>query len=119
MEALSKVRAFKATDAFVLEAYRDVAGLRGRPGEELARELRTVVVRCGAALVAASAAGGGGSSEQGWVASARSFLAESRYYLYRARRLGLIDQRRYRGLVVRHDAALRELDALSEPGSPG
>ena len=109
--AQQRVRAFRATDAFVLEAYREAASLRGSLGAEIGREIRTVVVRCGGALVAASAAESGLPAERRLLESARLSLAEGRYYLYLARRVGLLDQRRYRGLMARHEAALRELEA--------
>jgi hypothetical protein len=106
-----RLQAFRATDSFVLEAYREAAGLRGALGGEIGREIRAVVVRCGGALVAASAAGSGRPAERRLLETARLSLAEGRYYLYLARRVGLLDQRRYRGLMVRHEAAIRELDA--------
>jgi hypothetical protein len=117
---LPRVKAFRATDAFVLEAYREAASLRGALGVEIGREIRAVVVRCGGALVAASAATSGRPAERRLLESARLSLAEGRYYLYLARRVGLLDQRRYRGLIVRHEAALRELDAaLPDVRPPG
>lgn len=116
--ARQRVRAFRATDAFVLEAYRDAASLRGAPGGEIGREIRAVVMRCGGALVAASAAPSGRTAERRLLESARISLAEGRYYLYLARRLGLLDQRRYRALMARHEAALRELDTALTDGLP-
>ena len=114
----TRVRAFKATDAFVVETYREATGLKGKSGEQIGRELRAVVMRCGGAIVAASVADAGGEAERDLLESARTSLAEGRYYLYLARRLGLFDQRRYRGLIVRHEAAARELEAVLPPG-PG
>ena len=49
---------------------------------------------------------------------ARRALFEGRYYLYLARRFGLIDARRYRAIAVRQDSALRELAAVLRPRSP-
>ena len=116
--AETRVRAFRATDAFVVETYREASGLKGKNGEQIGREIRAVVMRCGGALVAASLAGAGGPAERSLLETARASLAEGRYYLYLARRLGLVDQRRYRGLIARHEAAARELEAVLPP-APG
>jgi len=105
-----RLRAFKATDAFVVEAFRLTAALEGAAGRDLGREIREAVARCGGALVAASVSSAGESSERRCMAIAHERLAEGRYYLYLARRLGLIDVARYRSLMSRHDAATRELD---------
>jgi len=113
-----RVRAFKATDAFVIEAYRITTALEGPSGRDLAREIRRIVTRCGGALVAASTAGAREDSELRDLEAACRSLAEGRYYLYLARRLGLIDVTRYRALMARHDAASRELEhaiGLSRP----
>ena len=108
--AARRVRAFKATDAFVIEAYRITAALEGPSGRDLAREIRRIVTRCGGALVAASAPGSGANGDLRGLEAAGRSLAEGRYYLYLARRLGLIDLSRYRALMSRHDAAARELE---------
>lgn len=106
----TRLRAFKATDAFVVEAFRLTATFEGAAGRDLGREIREAAGRCGGALVAASVASAGDPSERRCLALARERLAEGRYYLYLARRLGLIDVARYRTLMTRHDAATRELD---------
>lgn len=105
-----RLRAFKATDAFVVEAFRLTAAFEGPAGRDLGREIRETGARCGGALVAASVSSVGEPSERRWLAIAHERLAEGRYYLYLARRLGLIDIARYRTLMTRHDAATRELD---------
>ena len=66
-------------------------------------------------MVAASANPAGGPDERRLLERARSELTEGRYYLYLARRLGLLDVKRYRGLTARQDAALREIDRLLQP----
>ncbi len=106
-----RVRAFRATDAFVIEAFRITTTLDGPAGRDLARSIRSVVVDCGGALVAAS---GPRVAERRWLSLAYDKLAESRYGLYLARRLGLIDLTRYRAVMGRHDAATRELDVTLE-----
>ena len=114
-----RVRAFKATDAFVIEAYRITTVLEGPSGRDLAREIRRIVTRCGGALVAASAPGASPDGELRGLEAAGRSLAEGRYYLYLARRLGLIDVTRYRALMARHDAASRELEHAIDLSRPG
>jgi hypothetical protein len=109
MMADPSMSAFRATDAFTVEAYR-VAGMLKNAG--LAAEIRRTVVRSGGAIVAASASEPGGPLEREHLERARACLAEGRYYLYLARRFGALDTKRYRALTVRQDAALRELEEL-------
>ncbi len=113
-----RLRAFRATDAFALEAIRVSASLDRAPGEHLGGDIRRLVARCGGALVAASSAAPGSDAERQLLHSARSGLAEARYYLYLARRIGLLDLRRYRALAIRHDAALREVEAMLALAGP-
>lgn len=112
-----RLRAFRATDAFAVEAFRAVRTLGKNDGAALAREIRRVAARSGGALVAASASQPGGPDERKALGVARSGLLEVRYYLYLARRLGFLDIRRYRGLVGQQDAALREVEGLMRAGS--
>lgn len=116
-----RLRAFRATDAFALEAFQAVRALGKSEGEMLAREIRRVAARSGGSLVAASAATPGGEAERRGLEVARTGLLEVRYYLYLSRRLGYLDIKRYRALVTQQDAALREVEALlgafSEPAS--
>lgn len=109
-----RIRAFRATDAFAVEAYR-LAAPPGTTHSALIREIRRVAVRSGGALVAASARFPGGASERVLLERARDEMIEGRYYLYLARRLGLLDVKHYRGLAARQDAALRELETLLKP----
>ena len=109
------VRAFKATDAFTIETYRIARTLAVSGHGGLVRDIRRSAVRSGAALVAASTSPPGGTAERRLLERARSDLAEARYYLYLARRVGLLDLRRYRGLTTRQDVALKELDMLLRP----
>lgn len=107
-----RVRAFRATDAFALETYRVSRTVDETQHRALLDEIRRTAVRSGGALVAASGAASGGPTERRFLERARSGLLQGRYYLYVARRVGLLDLKRYRGLTVRQDAALRELDVL-------
>jgi len=120
MELLTRgrrLRAFKAADAFAVEAYRVSVTLRSSGPGGLIDAIRRVALRSGGALVAAAAEPAGGSSERRLLARARGELVEGRYYLYLARRLGLLDIKRYRALTTRQDVALRELDSLLAPGA--
>ena len=108
----SRIRAFRATDAFAVEAYEVARHLVGSAHGGLAREIRRTAVRSGGAVVAASANARGGAAERGLLERARDDLIESRYYLYLARRFGALDAKRYRALTARQDVALRELDGL-------
>jgi len=110
-----RLRAFRATDTFAIEAYQVVRRLGQTDGAGLAREIRRVVARSGGALVAASAATPGADAERRELELARSGLLEVRYYLYLARRLGFLDLKRYRSLALQQDAALREVEALLPP----
>jgi len=112
-----RLRAFRATDAFALEAFQAVRVLGKSEGEMLAREIRRVAARSGGSLVAASAAAPGGDAERRGLEVARSGLLEVRYYLYLARRLGFLDIKRYRSLVTQQDAALREVESLLSPAA--
>jgi four helix bundle protein len=112
-----RLRAFRATDAFAVEAYQAVRALGKSDGEMLAREIRRVAARSGGALVAASAAAPGADAERRGLEVARAGLLEVRYYLYLSRRLGFLDIKRYRSLVAQQDAALREVESLLAPDS--
>jgi four helix bundle protein len=109
---------FKATDAFAVDAYSIARWLKGEQGSGLAAEIRRTAVASGGAVVAASASEPGGERERRHLERARSALIEGRYYLYLARRFGILDLRRYRALAARQDAALRELDALLREPPP-
>jgi four helix bundle protein len=111
------LRAFRATDAFAIEAYRLATGLKKDAHAGLAGELRRAAVRSGGAVVAASAGPPGGKTERRLLERARAELLEGRYYLMVARRLGLVDPKAYRGLTARQDAALRELELLLQPAA--
>jgi hypothetical protein len=110
-----RLRAFRALDAFALEAYQAARLVRQGDGEALAAEIGRAVARAGGAFVAACVHDAGSAAERDALAAARARLVEGRYPVYLARRLGLFDVRRYRSIAARHDAALREIDALLRP----
>jgi four helix bundle protein len=116
MEALKsdqRLVAFRAADAFAVEAFRLAASLpSGAAGAGLAADIRRTALAAGGAVVAAAACASGGSAERAHLERARVALHESRYYLHLARRFGWLDARRYRALTLRQDAATRELDAV-------
>lgn len=113
-----RLQAFRAVDTFAVEAYRATAP--GQASDPTLREgLRRAASRAGAAVVAASMAPPGHAGERSWLARAREHLAEARYHVYLARRVGIIEARTYRALAARHDAAQRQLAALLDgPASP-
>ena len=92
-----------------------IVNLAGAAPLGLIEAIRRVALRSAGALVAASAKRPGGADEQRLLERARAELIEGRYYLYLARRLGVLDVKRYRGLTSRQDAAVRELDRLLQP----
>lgn len=107
-----RIDAFRATDAFAVEAFRASIHFGDPAGKSLAVEIRRTAVRSGGAVVAATANPPGGLEERALLERARASLIEGRYYLYLARRFGMLDLKRYRALTVRQDAALRELGAV-------
>jgi four helix bundle protein len=112
-----RLRAFRATDAFAVEAYRVSRSLQDPGPGSLAEAIRQSAVRSGGKLAAASARQAGGRAERRLLVGARGELMEGRYYLYLARRFGLLDAKGYRALTVRQDAALREIDAVLSVGA--
>jgi hypothetical protein len=114
-----RLDAFRATDGFALAAVKISSDLARSDYPDLGAEIRRLVLRGGGALVAASHAVAGGAGERAFLETARDRLAEARYALYLARRLGALDLRRYRVLGAQQDAALREVAALlSGTGGP-
>ena len=107
--ATATVRAFRAVDEFAVEGFRAARTFGDREGDAVALELRRSLARCGGAIVAATVTAAGEQERR--LDEARVALYESRYYLYLARRLGLLDLRQYRALSVRHDAAVREIES--------
>jgi four helix bundle protein len=107
-----RVRAFRATDHFALAAYQTARTFARPEGDELAREIRRAVARSGGALVAAASAVGDDPGARRSLETAHRGLLEIRYFLYLARRLGLVDLKRYRQVTTLQDAALRELASL-------
>jgi len=114
-----RLDAFRATDAFALAAVRTAADLARSAFPDIAVEIRNLVLRGGGALVAASCAPPGGNAERELLEAARDRLAEARYALYLARRLGALDLRKYRALAVQQDAALREVVSLVSANTVG
>jgi hypothetical protein len=111
-----RVRAFRAADALAVETYRVLAAASGSASGSLVAAIRRTALRSGGALVAAAASNGGPGAQR-HLERAWEQLAEGRYYLYLARRLGLLDAKGYRGLTTRHEAATREIEALLRAGN--
>lgn len=104
-------KAFRAADAFVVEAWKACRRMSGDDSETLAGSIRSRIGGAGAALVAASSAEPGGSVEGRRLGDARERLLQARYLLYLARRLGALDLASYRRLTAAHEAADRDLAA--------
>ncbi len=115
MKSDLRIRVFKATDAFAVDAYSATRSFKRGRRSGLASEIRRTAVASGGAIVAASASEPGGQQELEHMRRARSALIEGRYYLYLARRFGMLDQKHYRALASRQDLALRELEGLLRP----
>ena len=116
MSPIDRLTTFRAIDAYTIEAYRLAGSMPRRPeAAEIGAEIRRSAARTGAAVVAGTATEG--DSERRWFDQARGALAEGRYYLYLARRFGLIDSRSYRAVAVRLDAAMKELAEAPSSGS--
>ena len=107
--AEGRVRAFRATDHFVLAVWQAVRTFGKAEGESLAQEIRRAVARSGGALVAAASAPEGDAAAQRSLAGAHQGLLEIRYFLYLARRLGCLDLKKYRELATLQEAAIREV----------
>lgn len=107
-----KMRAFRAADAFAIEIWQLAASISSSAPRSLVDAIRCSAMHCGGALVAASADESDGEAQRDQLTRARRELLEGRYYLSLARRLGLIDARRYRAVVSRQDVAFKELDGL-------
>jgi four helix bundle protein len=107
-----RIRAFRATDHFVLSVYQAVRGFTRPEAEELGGEIRRSVARCGGSLVAAASGREDDEESRRSLAAAHRGLLEIRYFLYLARRLGCLDLKRYKQLATLQDAALRELAQL-------
>ena len=107
--AEGRVRAFRATDHFVLAVWQAVRTFGKTEGESLAQEIRRAVARSGGALVAAASAPEGDEAAQRSLAGAHQGLLEIRYFLYLARRLGCLDLKKYRELATLQEAAIREV----------
>jgi hypothetical protein len=113
-ETERRLAAFRAADAFATAAAKTARGLDPAAGGALAAEILSRVLQCGAALLRASEASRGSDGELDALVTAERGLVEARYALYLARRVGVLDLRRYRGLSAQHDAAAREIHVLRD-----
>lgn len=115
-ESDRRLRAFRALDAFALEAYQAARLVRQQDGDALAGEIGRTLARAGGALVSACGYDAGSPAERNSLETAHARLLEGRYPIYLARRLGFFDVRRYRALATRHETALREIESLLRGG---
>jgi len=113
----ARTGAFRAADQYALEVWQVARSFpRSDEGERLGRELRRTASRAAGALVGSAATSPSDVRGRIAIEGAREALLESRYYLYLARRLGVLDLKKYRHLAARHDSALRSVDAILPPG---
>lgn len=120
LKQADRMTTFRTIDAYTVEAFRIAASMRRSvEAGELSAEIRRCAARTGAAVVAGAALERGTAAERRCYEQARASLAEGRYYLYLARRFGLIDSRSYRAAGLRLDAAMRELVEAGSTGSAG
>ena len=112
-----RLRAWSLVDELVLEVYGMTRHLPEGAPEDLAAALRSAALR--SALQIVRGAHGDSGDFSAALGSAQGSLAELRYYLYLARRLGVIDIRRYRIACGRHDRVHRFLrESRGEAGNP-
>jgi len=112
-----RLRAWSLVDELVLEVYAMTRHLPEGAPEDLAAALRSAALR--SALQIVRGAHGGAGDFAAALGSAEGSLAELRYYLYLARRLGVIDIRRYRIACGRHDRVQRFLrESRESAGRP-
>lgn len=105
MEASQQTRAWTLTDELVLEIYTMTHRHASTAPNDLVGSLRGSAVR--AAMNIIQGAQGRKEDLAPCLQAALGSLAETRYYIYLARRLGVIDVRRYRSACARHDRAVR------------
>lgn len=110
MDASEKTRAWTLTDELVLEVYAMTRRPSSPGPEDLMTSLRGCAVR--AAMKIVQGVHGSKGDLGACLRSALCSLAELRYYVYLARRLGVIDLRRYRTACGRHERAVRCVRAL-------
>ena len=105
-----KLRAWTLVDELVLEIYGMTRRIPAEGPSDLPAAMRGSVVR--SALRIVQGVHGPGSAFDDSLHAALGSLAELRYYLYLARRLGLIDLRRYRASCAQHERVQKFLRAL-------
>lgn len=110
MDARDKVRAWAMVDELVLDVYAMTRKIPSEEPTELPAALRAAALRSAVRIVQ-GLHGRGADFVIGLQASLGS-LAELRYCLYLAKRLGLIDLRRYRAVCARLEKAQKLLRDL-------
>jgi four helix bundle protein len=111
------VRGWSLLDELVLEVHALSARFPEEERAGLGRTLRSAAVASAAILMRGTLAGEPELRRAAGL-SLRS-LASLRYQLYLARRLNLMDTRRYRAVCMRHDRTVAALTELCESEGPG
>src|ERR1043166_4470970 len=104
-ESGERLRAWTAVDELVLDICTMTKSLAAHGHEDVPATLRGLAIK--SALRTTLAVQGRGSEYGTSLRAALTALGELRYFLYLARRLGLIEARRYRAACVRHERAQR------------
>jgi len=115
------VRGWTLLDDLVVEVHVLTARFPATERDMLGRSLRAVAVQTALELLAAASIPA--EAGRARVDRARRRLGSLRYHIYLARRLNLMDLRRYRALCARYDKADQTLGGLAggsgNSGAPG
>src|SRR5437867_379211 len=109
-EVREKLRAWTLADELVLEICSMTRKSPAGEPQDLPLALRATAMR--SAIRVVQGVHGSGKDFEVCLRSALGSLAELRYYLYLARRLNLIDLRRYRIVCQRHERVQKYLKEL-------
>lgn len=112
-----RIRAWTATDELVVELHAMTRHPSPHGASEIPNALRATAIR--AALALARAVQSQGQEVDLGVRASLTALAELRYHMYLARRLGAIDLRQYRGACARHERATKCVRALLDEAPTG
>jgi four helix bundle protein len=105
-------------DELVLDAYAMTRRTSADGWDDLPAAMRGAVLRAALRIVQGVHTASGEGFDHS-LRAALGTLAEYRYYLYLARRLGLIDLRRYRAACARHERVQKCLREMLAPAGRG
>lgn len=108
---VNRVRTWRLVDDLTLRVFEMANSLPHGERDCLSRQIRETAALCGAA-VAEWAGGKKGREEYSTLKRSHSLMISLRYYIYLARRLNLIEQKQYAGLIQKHEAASSIIEAV-------